>query len=63
MFAWFKEWRRRRAARREKTKRRSAADPGEALRQAQDNTWTGLATDARRNQPGVGSAPYGAGRR
>ena len=31
MFEWFNEWRRR-SARREKAKRRSAADPGEALR-------------------------------
>ena len=63
MFAWFKERAARRAARREKTKRRTAADPSEALRQGQDSTWSGMATDARRNHPGFGSAPYGAGRR
>ena len=63
MFARFMEWRRRRAARREKAKRLMAADPGDTLRQAQDNIWTGLATDARRNHPGPGSAPCGAGRR
>ena len=63
MFAWFKERAARRAARREKAKRRTAADPSEALRQGQDSTWSGMATDARRNHPGFGSAPYGAGRR
>ena len=63
MFAWFRERAARRAARKEKVKNRTAADPGEALRQAQDGTWSGMATDARRNHPGFGSAPYGAGRR
>ena len=63
MFAWFRERAARRAARKEKVKNRTAADPSEALRQAQDCTWSGMATDARRNHPGFGSAPYGAGRR
>ena len=63
MFAWFRERAARRAARKEKVKNRTAADPSEALRQAQDGTWSGMATDARRNHPGFGSAPYGAGRR
>ena len=63
MFAKLKEWLKRRAARKERAKQLTAADPGDALRQAQDNTWSGMATDARRNHPGMGSAPNGAGRR
>ena len=63
MVSSFREWFRRRADRKKKAQQRTAADPGEALRQAKDNTWTGMATDARRNHPGVGSAPTGAGRR
>ena len=63
MFAWLKEKLARRAERKKKAKQRTAADPGEALRRSKDNTWTGMATDARRNHPGMGSAPTGAGRR
>jgi len=63
MFAWLKKRLKRRAAHKESAKQRTAADPGEALRQAKDGTWTGMATDARRNHPGFGSAPNGAGRR
>ena len=62
MFTGIKAWLQRRAARRERATRR-AADPGEALRQARDNTWAGMATDARRNHPGMGSAPNTPGRR
>ena len=63
MFAWLKKRREARAYRKEKAKQRTAASPDEALRQGQDSTWSGMATDARRNHPGFGSAPYGAGRR
>lgn len=63
MFARFKAWIKRRAERKERAKQGAAADPSEARRQAKDNTWSGMATDARRNQPGFGSAPNGAGRR
>ena len=63
MLAWLKEKLARRAERKKKANQRTAADPGEALRQAKDNTWTGMATDARRNHPSVGSAPTEAGRR
>ena len=63
MLAWLKEKLARRAERKKKANQRTAADPGEALRQAKDNNWTGMATDARRNHPGMGSAPTGAGRR
>ena len=52
-----------RPAQKEKKKRRPTADPTEALRWARDNTWAGGSTDARRNHPGFGSAPYGAGRK
>ena len=63
MFEKFKEWLKRRAARKERAKQPRPVDPGDALRQAQDNTWSGMATDARRNHPGMGSAPNGTGRR
>lgn len=38
MFAWLKKRLKRRAVRKESAKQRTAADPGEALRQAKDGT-------------------------